>query len=361
MTKISVTVAKVHRNENIAYIASRVKALKSKLLTKGDFEKLIKMDIYSFINFLEEKGFEYPEKGILDLLPSQWDVVEGIVDHNLRKTLNKVYSFSGGFVRKYINAYLIRYDVENLKTLIRGKLANESFENIKPLLLRPGCILSMDDMERIYREKDIIDLISASKLFRVDEELKNAIEEAKKEGKVLKIENVLDMKYYEFLRMFTLKNEGKMSKDILLKFAKLRGDITNILLLYKMKREGFKKEECTSFLLNFGLRLGRKTLEYLASAENLEDLDERIKNTPYGKVLEGVDKKETLFEVEERLKAYYYNYAKYMLHESPISIAPVIAYIVMKECESRNIKFILRAKERGFDEEFIKGHVVMLS
>jgi vacuolar-type H+-ATPase subunit C/Vma6 len=110
----------------------------------------------------------------------------------------------------------------------------------------------------------------------------------------------------------------------------------------------------------FGYRLKLKELEYLASAETLEELHQRVNSTYYGKIIGGIDISESFAEMELALEKYFLNHARMMMHTHPISITPLIAYAVMKETEARNIKVIVRGKQYGFEEEFIMDNLVVM-
>ncbi len=338
------------------YLSARMRAMKSKLLTRMDYEKMIKMDIYTLAKFLEEKEYTIPEQSESDETHLA-DAIELAVNRNLEDTISKLLFITAGEVRKVMVGYAVRFDIENLKTILRGKLANEPLEKIESLCICAG-IIDRDKLRMLYRMERCEDILKEAGIFRLDKEMRDAIDIYEKEQKLYALENVLDKKYYRFLVMLAKKipKEGEMLK----KFVKTRIDILNLRVIYRLKRDNFRKEEIMKYINPFGYRLKLKELEYLASAESLDELHQRANNTYYGGIIGGIDISESFAEMELALEKYFLNFASTMMHTSPISITPLIAYAIMKETEARNIKLIVRGKQYGFDDDFIMNNLVVM-
>jgi V/A-type H+-transporting ATPase subunit C len=62
--------------------------------------------------------------------------------------------------------------------------------------------------------------------------------------------------------------------------------------------------------------------------------------------------------IEARLRAYLVRYAWALSNYHPLSILPVLGYIVSKDTEVSNIRKIVRGKEAGLSAELIEEQVV---
>ncbi len=339
------------------YLAARMRAMKSKLLTRIDYEKILKMDLYTMAKFLEDRGYPIDEEILREGFKVE-DMIELAANESLESCFRKLLFITAGQTRKIILAYVVRYDIENIKTLLRGKLAGENIENLRNLWVCGG-LLSKEKLEELYMLDDIQEIFRRIKLLKMDRELKEAIDTFNTEKRVDVLENVIDKRYFNFL----LKYSQKLQKDgkTLLQLIKIRFDVLNLRTLYRLKREGAGKEEIMKWVYPSGLKLKMRDIERLAAAPDLKSLHEMVMNTPYGTVLDGVDISESLIEVELRLDTYLLNFASTLMHTDPISIVPVIAYLMMKEAETSNIKLIARGKARGVNEDFIKKYLVIYS
>ncbi len=337
------------------YLSARIRAMKSKLLVKHDYEKMVKMDLYTIAKFLEERGYPLPPdiSGDKVIIANS---IESAVNKDLESVLSKIFFITFGDARKIIMGYAVRFDVENLKTLLRGKLANEPLENVERLCICVG-LIDRERLRRIYELDRCEEIIKETGLFGIDKEMREAIEVYERENRLNLLENVLDKKYYKFL--VVLSRKAKHEGMLLRKFVMTRLDIVNLRTIYRLKRDGFGRDEIMNYVVPTGYRLKLKDLTYLASAETLDDLHQRAKETHYGSIIGDIDVSETFAELELALEKYFLKFADTLMHTSPISITPVIAYMIMKETEGRNIKMIVRGKEYGFDEDFIISNLVM--
>ncbi len=338
------------------YLAARMRAMKSKLMTRMDYEKMLKMDIYTMTKYLYEHSFPIQEELMKEGIKPE-DVIEMAVNKSLEECFRKLLFITAGNTRKIIVAYAYRYDIENLKVLVRARISNEPLDLVEKLWVCAGT-LTKEKLRELYQLESLEDVMKKARIFKVDKKMKQATEVAEKEGNPAVIENLFDKRYYTFLVKYT-KRFGREAEPIS-KLIKLRFDIMNLRTLYRLKREGVSKEEILKWIhLTGGYRLKKKELEQLASASNLRELHEKVKNTYYGSIIGSVDISTTLIDLELKLSQYFLGFASTLMHAHPLSIVPVIAFMMMKEVEANNIKLIARGKAKGVDENFIRNNLVV--
>ncbi len=332
------------RQGRYPYVASRFRVRKSKLLDRGDYEKMLKMDIHTMIKFLEDKGYMFEEIGE----KNPYELVERSVNLNLEKEFSNILKITQGNTRKIFELYLLRYDIENVKTLLRCKASGVFQEDIFICAGRidRGRIASLKDAtpEEILFALRIISDKEAKQLAKLFEE-----------NKLSEIENYLDKKYYSLLGkvMKKIKGEG----NILKKFVKLRLDILNLRILYRFKKAGFRREEIIKMFVYPG-SIGFKELSELAGME-LADIHSRIISR-FGETFKEVDIKKSLGELDAKFEVYQLRMVEKLMHAHPLSIAPLIAYVIMKEAEGRNIKLIARSKYYQISEEEIRKNLAVM-
>ncbi|NNC25101.1 V-type ATP synthase subunit C, partial [Salinisphaera sp. USBA-960] len=76
--------------------------------------------------------------------------------------------------------------------------------------------------------------------------------------------------------------------------------------------------------------------------------------------LERLESADTLIGFEHALDAALLGYADHLSHVFPLSVCPVLAYVLAKEREVDNVRAIARGREVGLSGEEIEQELVML-
>src|SRR5512137_2045091 len=115
------------RKGNYAYACARVRARKSQLLTKDNYPKFLLMDLNEIGRFLGETRYK-TEMSELATRYEGVDLIELGTSRNLARSFNEVLSFANGELKEMIASYLWRWDIWNIKTILRGKFYGATVE-----------------------------------------------------------------------------------------------------------------------------------------------------------------------------------------------------------------------------------------
>src|SRR5659263_632609 len=168
-------------------------------------------------------------------------------------------------------------------------------------------------------------------------------------GVLSEIENNLDKLYYS-----GLVKAGITSKDKLFsKFLKSEIDLKNLKILFRMKRAGMEREEIQKLLIPGGMELKESDLIRLASLSFPEFL-RALEEFSYWEAIRDISSDlNSLTNIETRLDKYGILYATRISYYYPLSILPVLDYIVSKKIEVDNLRMIVRGKETNLSEDTI--------
>src|SRR4030066_321072 len=122
---------------NYAYACTRVKAKKRFLLSREAYSRLLVMDVHEIGRFLGET--QYSEE--MTKYASRYsgaNLIEVAVTRNLAATYSDILSFTTGHLREMVSDYLMRWDMFNVKTVLRGKTTNVADEEILDTLVPAG-------------------------------------------------------------------------------------------------------------------------------------------------------------------------------------------------------------------------------
>ena len=176
-------------SSNYAYAVTRVRAMKSKLLPKESYPRLLNMGIDEITRFIQESEY----KNDVDELAMKYsggDLAEHALNRNLALTYDKLVRITSGELNYLIVAYLKRYDIWNIKTLLRGKIYNASVEDILESLIAAGefTYTSMSELAAKATYQEIVEALKHTEYYPLLQKFDGT--------NLAYIENELDKIYY---------------------------------------------------------------------------------------------------------------------------------------------------------------------
>lgn len=330
-----------------AYIVARVRAMKGKLIPKDMYPKFINMEIPEITRYMGESEY----KKDVDELGKKYkgtDLFEHALNQNLALTYRKLMEVSQDEANFLITEYLRYWDIWNIKTIIRGKFSGASEEEILEDIVSAGQLRYRDltEFAKIQTVEGVIAALAKTPYYPALEGYK---------GVLADIENNLDKLYYS-----GLVKAGITSKDkFFSKFLKTEIDLKNLKILFRMKRAGMEREEILKLLIPGGMELKESDLTRLASLP-FPEFVRALEEFSYWEAIKDISSDlNSLTNIETRLDKYGILYATRISYYYPLSILPVLDYIVSKKIEVDNLRMIVRGKETNLSENTIKAHLVM--
>lgn len=346
------------RKGNYAYACARVRAKKSALLSKDNYPKFLMMDLNEIGRFLGETNY----KKEMAELASRWDGVNLIelgTSRNMARVYTEILGFTQGELRTMIAAYLSRWDQLNVKTILRGKFYGASVEDIREDLV-PAGKLKEDDLNGLLSLNSIGEILDALKEFdmAIPEEVRAAYD---KLGTLSSLEDHLDKMYYA--RLLKVVNIGTAPGRRFLVHIRREIDETNLMTLLRLKLEGLAADKMTIYFIPGGRELDELEFGRLAAVANVEQLADELHNFSFHEdikdALENMKHTKSLTEVSLAIKRHTLKKAETFSHLYPLSVLPIIDYMLRKKNEVDNIRIIARSKESGLDPELIKKLLVI--
>jgi len=344
---------------NYAYACARVRAKKSLLLTKDNYPKLLMMDLNEIGRFLGETQY-HVEMAELASRYSGVNLIEIGTNRNLARIYRQVLNFCSGELKNMISSYLARWDEWNVKTILRGKYYGATVEEIVEDLVPAGrfdekYLRSLIGLESV---SDVLDAIGKKGGSAIPIEIRASFEDT---GALELLEEYFDKVYFSRL-LESIRGKNRPER-LFLAFIQKEIDINNLRTLLKLKRERIPFERVRIYFIDGGKELRVNELVRLAGIESFEQmLDELSRFSFYEHIKDALeDAKETgsLTKVMLALQRYLAKEAEKFSHQFPLSILPILDYMLRKKVEVDNIRIIARGKESGLDADVIKGLLVM--
>jgi len=322
------------------YTYARVSAMKSKLLKRGDYDKLQKLSVGEIIKYLSENEYK-KEIDKYAVTKNGVDLIEFALIENTSNTYLKLKRISESKISTLIDTYLIRNDIHNIKTIIRGIMLGKPADDIRELLISATKnqelffenLLKSDSVEKVIDKLGFLDKVKANK----------ALADYKDSKCLVHIENLLDQyMYFEMQKSAEEINHRRIE-------GFLRAEIKNANLktILKFKKAGKDNQEILSLLI----KPKRKTLSLVEKSYDdiIKSLQKKNKEiTEDLLVTEAQVDKESLVKIGK------------LLHQKPLSADIILGYLLAKEIEMRNLRLIIKAKEFNLDDEFVENQLVVV-
>jgi V/A-type H+-transporting ATPase subunit C len=346
-------------NGNYAYACTRVKAKKSFLLSKDTYSRMLNMDVHEIGRFLGETQYgqemaQYGSKYVGATL------VEVAVTRNLAATYQAILGFTTGHLRDMVGDYLRRWDTFNVKTVLRGKITGARVEEIVDTFVPAGAFSEqyLRSLVETATIQEIMETLYKEPALSITPEL---LRDVVDNGKLAPLEDHLDKMFYADL----LKDvEPTNTADRLLRdFIRREVDVTNMKVLLKLKAERIPEDRIQKYLIPGGMEFGIDKLRSMAQGEGVGTLiDELEKCSMYEDIKPALEK----FKEDKKLSGLTIALDKALIgtsekfaHFYPLSVLPIVNYMIRKKVEVDNIRIIARGKQSGLSNKVTEELLVI--
>ena len=346
------------RKGNYAYTVTRVKAKKSHLLKEDDYDKMIQMSVPEISRYISESGYQ---KEMADLAGrfEGLELVEHATYQNMANVFKSILGASQGELAIMVAAYLEKWDIWNLKVIIRGKSYGLDAAGIKEDLVPAGKV-DEEALDKLISLDSIDDVLNEySKIGKVKFPAE-VLSEYKETGNHGVIEDFLDKYHYQ--RLLDSISPYTQPTKIFLNYIRKDIDVVNLRTIMKLKSEGITGEQVMKYFIPGGMQIDSKFAQVLANADSVQaatgDMSRLELYDEYIKPVLDSDSYNNR-AVIAAIKKYQEDQAKKMAHMYPLSVLPVVDFMIHKETEVRNIRIVARGVDGGLSRETIKGLLVI--
>jgi V/A-type H+-transporting ATPase subunit C len=347
-----------YESSNYEYVTARVRSRRSKLFDDDDYRKLVRMGTGEIARFMEESEYE-TEMNRLGARHSGVDLIEYALNENLAEHFDDILRWATGTLYDYVARYLRKFDAWNVKTVLRGLYSDAESEDIQEDLIDAG-EFSEDLLEALAAADSVEEVVERLDRTIFGDALDAALDDYRDTGLLVPLENAVDRTFYENL-LAGLPDEPDRPTQLYVEFLEAEIDFSNLRNALRLARSGADMDPA-EYYIEGGRLFDAEDLRGLVADE--DQLVEHVRTSTYGEeldealsVLEAAD---TLIEFEHALDAALLEYADTLSNRYPLSVCPVLSFVLAKEREVDNIRAIARGVEAGLDPEEIERELVIL-
>lgn len=341
---------------NYAYTAARVKAKKSKLLREEDYNKLLMMSVPEISNYISDAGYA-KEMADMGNRYAGLDLVEHATYTNMVVAFGSIAEAATGDLREMVLSYLTKWDFWNLKVILRGKKYGLPAEEIRQDLV-PAGVLRAEDLDKLLAAatvEDTLVIFTARTGMHVSEEAMATYKTTQMLGA---IEDDLVKTYYRTI--LAAVGDKDRPRRIFRDYIRNRIDTLNTTTALKFKVEGITGDVIMKYFIPGGMEVDEKVMAQLSAAPDYKSALNVLQSLKfYSTIKEALTDTPTVLDVVNAMNNYDMGYANKVAHMYPLSVIPVVDYMIHKEREVGNIRMIAHGVDSGLDRDTMKGLLVI--
>ncbi|HEX8978330.1 MAG TPA: V-type ATPase subunit [Parasulfuritortus sp.] len=321
-----------------AYLNTRVSLFKSRLWPEAMVSALIDAPDEDLPGQLEQRGLGLLAGGYADDDPRSLETrIVAILLAEAQILLRPL----AGAARQFLLYWIGRFEVSNVKSLIRAKMAGESAAATAGRLLDMGDFSHLD-AEALMRVEDVAELMRRLELTPYAGIVRNARQAFEESNDPFILDATLDRAYYDGL----IKRAHAVEEEAGPGFGRLMADLidrTNLVWLLRYRfNYGLPPAQVYYLLLTPGYRLTPALLRRLVGLGDVGAVLDALPDE-LARPLAGA----TIPEAARRLERLALDRARAVLDRSDSPLARTLAYLTLREAGLRDLRGVLRGRRMG--------------
>lgn len=357
-------------SNNHAYVNARVRALKSMLLADADYQHLSQAsDLDIFMQLLKDSSYAAPLEKQLFHHPGLRGIEDGL-RNDLVKIYHKIVKMSEGQSKELLGLLLDRWDVADLKTILRGKHISTMPEEILSNIMQIGSLSTGLAKALAYSDdvKTAIELLlSTRNLYgRI---LASRLPAYLSSHSILELEYALDKAYFENTCEALARQKSSMDTALFSQVLTRDLLITNFLTVIKIFPETYDLDKKMNFIIipkSAKSKNSLQTYEQLLRCPDLKALvamaQARLKpKRIISRILAQAQKQGELTptSLERAAEKVVFKENHSLFAKDPLTIAPVLAYLFTKLNEITNLRIIAYGVQAHLPKTTIRDALVL--
>jgi V/A-type H+-transporting ATPase subunit C len=327
--------------------------MRSRLLDAGRIEEFLGAPtLDAFIQALNATPYGHDVQEALSRYPAL-QAVDAALARNFYRTTTKILNFADGRPRQLIEIVLMRWDLANLRVILRGKHTGVRDEDIAANLLAAG---SLHDaaLRTLAEQPDVPAVVGA--LSGLNHPFVTPLQEGMAEYLEGKDLFALELRLERFYALYGLrmaKGSGH-SEQVVRSLLQAELDATNVKTALKLQATPLSREAKARFFVPGGRIVSADLFLLLADRETAEQgmKSLRIQGFP----LKTITDDRTTFERDLDLAIIKAQTDLYL--GDPLSIDVVVAYLALKYNEVKNLRLIARSKQLGIPRDRVRKEMI---
>ena len=345
------------------YGNARVRGMRSRLLTSHVFDELMTVaDLNKIIQRLidTEYGPDIETAIIHGRTPA---AVDEAFRANMVRTFQKVMGFLNAEAYELVGTLLGRWDLFNIKSIVRGKHMHLKPEEIEDGLYAVGA-LSPTELHVLANLEDIRAVVDTLVTWGSPyaEPLRGNLAAYGEGGNLATLELALDRYYsgWAAKRLSGRRANAVLARHIL----GLQVDSINLLTIFRLLKNDIGGVNPGIFYLAGGAYVSEELFTLMTGLSDVDEVLDALKMTPYARQLEAVIatyvEEGSLSIFERALEDYVMRKALDCGRGDPLGVGITIAYLWAKQNEITNLRIIVKGTAVGMPSDRMRKELILV-
>lgn len=360
----AVTIARYRPpGRDYGYTNARIRGMRSHLLKQAFFDDLMSSkDMTGVIQKVSQTVYG-PDVESRILQGRDANHIDEALKDNMTRTFQKVLSVSNDEGVSLLTTLLGRWDLFNIKTIVRGKHMAVAGDEIIESLIPVGQLTSIDtdELARQANVRSVVDTLATWGLpFAVP--LREALPEYESTNDLSILELALDRYYYQWAAQRI--SGRRVNHKVARAFLAAQVDTMNLLTCLRLLNSDLGETDVSRFFLPGGVVVTEKLFMELSAMSDVDEVFTRVKRTPYGRPLDQVAlpyvEKNSMSVFERALEDYLFRQAFRSGKGDPLGIGLAISYLWMKANEVTNMRIVVKGVSVGIPVERMREELIVV-
>lgn len=245
-----------------------------------------------------------------------------------------------------------RFELDNLKTILRGKVRGEPQDAVRSVLWPLGSLSRLPTQELLLA-RDIDDVAAILRDTDYGQVLLNSLPRYTSENSLFPVEVALDLHYYRRLWEAVEKLSGQ-DRVVVGRMMAVRYDLLNIdwVIRYRLNY-GLSPEEIYNYTLPFARFIDGETVRRAASAEGIDGIVATLPEPYHSLLAEPASLPNPVERSALVMQRYMVEVARSALAGYPFHLGVAVSYLWLKEAEVHDLRAVFEGKRYGETAESI--------
>ncbi|WZL79544.1 V-type ATPase subunit [Eubacteriales bacterium mix99] len=336
-----------------AAVNTKIRALEGRLLTEADYKMLLEKEtVPDIIRYLEQTDYRHAFEGLEEQSLHRETIEVRLNRYAVDKLVRLRHYFQGNY-SKFLKVLLMRYEVQDLKILIRAIHTDRDYIDFPHALVYIGRYGDLDFQKLSASQSfpELVDHLKGTPYYRYLVPLT----QGKKSR--FQVEMSLDLAYVSIFKS-CLELLTRDEKKRVLQIEGMQTDLQNLQWIYRGRKfYHLPPDILLNYSISFGGRMDNTAIRELCYSKDVSGMMSSMKEKRY-RFLFQHNRTRDLF-MERRISRYLYYRLLEFKRKSSMDIVPMIVYFDLLDFEIRDIITIMEnIRYHNEDPDQIKRYLI---
>lgn len=339
-----------------SHIYTKISAKVGNMLDEDDYDELInKKSVTEIAAYLKEHTNYADLLSDINVNKIHRSQLEQVFERDILSEAIHLMKFSSGNVDHYLKLFIIKYEIENLKMIIRVLNANDSIESISDSVFRLGKYSTVD-IDKLLTSRNMEDFLNNISGTQYHNIISPVLQD--ENINMFNVEMALDMYFFSMIYKADKRYFNSTNHKVIIQTMGKELDLINMLWIYRCKKYyNLQPEMIYRYLIPYSNNIKKDMISKMIETESIDELLKIYSKTTYAWVFEPENDHYYDKRFWEYILSAYYKTFK----TNPFSIASIVFYMHYKEVELKNLVTIVECIRYNIPKNQIKDYIIRLN